>query len=198
MVKPMLPPYDVKKFPSYLKGLVNDLARLRGDEVRLQALQAQLDAERARVRVDTEACERLIERYDSRLCTAAVVPVRAWRQRYGQLGALQNALVEELRAAYPSELPTSLLAMSMMARFGLDFATTAQRNQWAHNTLTRGLKRLTAAGRIERLHFDGSVTNLEGRWRWMDPDAPTGSLAGMAEAAAAAGVEVDDEPEAGK
>lgn len=189
----MLPPYDVKKYPAYLKGLVNDLGRLRGDIARLKAMRDEVDKRLAQCITEAEACERLIVRYDARLDPAGVTAVRAWRGKYGERGALKAAILEELKAAFPADLSTDLLSRVIQLRFELDFASTTARATWLHNSLGKALKKMVTEGLVERLHPADDRSGDFGRWVWIDPNRAAGSAAGMATLAAAAGVEVDDE-----
>lgn len=97
MVTPVLPKYVDKKYPSYLKGLVETHARAKGDVGRLSRLAEEVQAALSRTRADVESSARLIERFDRELSAAPIVPIHAWRLRYGKRGALREYILEVLR-----------------------------------------------------------------------------------------------------
>jgi hypothetical protein len=199
MVASVFPKYEDKKVPSYLKGLVETHARALGDVERLARLAGEIQAALDRARLEAEASARLIERFDSELASSVpgIQPKHAWRQRYGERGAMREFILELLRRAHPLDVPTGEIAVAVMARFRMDFPLSSARHAWVKNSLCRALKAMAADGRIGRTHDPNENVGLAGRWFWVDPAGAAGGTAEMAAQAAAAGVEVDDEPEAG-
>lgn len=193
MVNPVLPFYAEKKYPSYLKGLVNTHARALGDVGRLTELLTAVQAELVRVEAEAQSTALLIRKFDNRLDPTRIAPVRAQRGRFGEHGGLQEALRDELRKAYPQDVSTTQLAWTLVLKFKVDFPTWRERKTWVRNTVAGRLRKLVASGEVERLHDAEMHDGSPGRWRWVDLDGPPGSVEGMAAAAAAAGVEVDDE-----
>lgn len=178
-------PADMRKTPSYLKGLAETRARAAGDLER--ALELLAEAQRAvdAARSDLAACDRLITKFDSSIDPGKIAPIRGYKGRYGWRGDLANAIECYLRENAPSEVGTAEIALAVQTRFNLEFVSTKERRYWVKNSITGRLRKLTVDGVVERLH--DTQTAEEGRWRWKQP---VNSLAELREQALLAEVPV--------
>ena len=174
---------DMRKTPSYLKGLAETRARVAGDlqryekqhpqlEVKLKAAKADLErCQRlytgvcrglAEAKADLESCDRLIHKFDDRLDPEQIVPIQAWKGRYGKRGGLKEMMSQFLKDLAPVATSTPELAQAFVAEFHLEFATVKELKAWTHNSVGRSLKGLVMEGLVERLH---DPKNLLGRCR---------------------------------
>ena len=209
---------DMRKTPSYLKGLAETRARVAGDlqrhekqhsqlEVTLNATKADLERHQRRytgvckglaeAKADLESCDRLIRKFDDRLDPSQIEPIHAWKGRYGKRGGLKEMIDQVLKDFAPVAMTTPELAQAVMAEFQLEFATEKALKMWSHNSLGRSLKILVAAGLVERLH-DPKIYwgGKDGMWRWK-----TGTdrlLAGLMESAESAGLGVQQAKRRGR
>lgn len=183
---------EMRKVPSYLKGLAETRARAHGDVLRLERLRAEIDERLADAQRELAACDTLIKSFDKRLEPSAIEPVNAWKGRYGKRGALREATCRFIKEAGPDGISTTTLAYELQFEFKLDFAHPAERRQWGTNTLGNCLKNLVAEGLIERLHKGGSLTGAAGRWRWKDSDLSLDHLRAQAAAAGVSVLQADD------
>jgi hypothetical protein len=196
---------DMRKTPSYLKGLAETRARADGEVLRLQrllddlapavaearrmlSLQEDILAEHAVATTKRDACDTLIRGFDSRLDPAQIAPIRAFKGKYGKRGALRETLVEILRDASPAEVSTTEVLLRVIAYLKLAFATPAEKQRWSCNSLLSALKGLVEEGLVERLHEPATGQNSVGRWQWKA--APSGTLATLSTAAESAGLGV--------
>lgn len=170
--------YEMKKIPSYLKGLVETRARSVGDVLRLEAVLSGLLADLERVGTEVASCDRLIQRFSSTLDRSGIQPIRPWRNRYGERGALRKELLKLVTEAAPHDITTTELTWVVIAQFGLDFPSRRERRIWIRNSLLGTLKFWVTEGCIERLHNSEFSKGLPGRWRLKGAQA--GSLDGLA------------------
>ena len=180
---------DMRKTPSYLKGLVETRARSAGALLRYQRLASEIAVRLAEAQAEVEACDRLIRRFDARLDPERIEPIRVFRANYGARGAFIVALKAYLREQYPSEVSTSELTLALQTHFGLDFATPYEYRRWVRGSIANRLKELVAKGEVERLHDPARPTGLAGHWRWRM--LPGTALDDVRAAAGAAGLTVE-------
>ncbi|MDE2628819.1 MAG: hypothetical protein KGL99_16875 [Burkholderiales bacterium] len=202
--------FPAHRLPSYLKGLVDSRARADGHlqrlapavaaarealaraAARLRKQEASLD----RARVARDACDVLLRSWSDAIETDEIVPVHAWKGRYGKRGAFKQQIISFLGAAGPSGIGTGPLADQLTAFFGLSFLTLGAHSSWVSASLVVKLKRLAAKGLVERF-----VPNDGGpKWmRWRLPQPATASFDSLLQQAAGAGLAIDsgtDQPEA--
>ncbi|OZA27088.1 MAG: hypothetical protein B7X93_09685 [Hydrogenophilales bacterium 17-61-9] len=204
---------DMRKTPSYLKGLAETRARADGEVLRLKALYDELDEKLAEARriqalLDDvarkmgeavsrrDACDKLIRDFDDRLDPNLIAPIRAWKNRYGKRGELKTAIERILQKIAPSEITTPELCLTLIAEFALDFSTKTERQKWAHNSVGNALKDLVEAGIVERLHEPVARAGKIGRWRLKDHTIA--GTAGLLEAATASGLTVSQAKRRGR
>lgn len=174
----------MRKTPSYLKGLAETRARVSAEVARLERLQADIAAELDKARLELTSCDTLIKRFDERLNPNLIQPVRAWKGRYGQRGALREAIADYLQKAAPNEVSTDELGFYLQAHFHLDFQTAHEVREWQHNSVCRAIKVLMDRGLVERLHstdINGGAGHV-GRWRWVGKAETIAALATRARA----------------
>lgn len=180
---------DMRKTPSYLKGLAETRARVDGDLQRYQKIYDEVGQKLAEARAELAACDRLIRKFDPRLNPERIEPIQAWKGRYGKRGQLKASIKEHLRAQAPLEVSTTELGWVIQLEFGLDFSTWQEKKRWTANSLRNALKDLLEEGLVERLHDVATMPTGEvGRWRWKSDDAL--SLDHLQAQAEAAGVSV--------
>jgi hypothetical protein len=177
---------NMRKTPSYLKGLAETRARAASDVARLERLTVEIAEQLLLARQELAACDTLIRSFDSRLDPTQIEPVAAWKGRYGKRGALKHTILEIVKAASPNAISTFEIALGVRTVLKLDFETNASYVKWLHNSVGKPLQRLVADGKVERLH-EARPTGEVGRWRWKDCDL---SLDHLRAQAATAGVSV--------
>jgi hypothetical protein len=201
---------DMRKTPSYLRGLAETRARAAGslqrlknlrsevqrklkvakaDVERYQKMEAELAPKLEEARTDLKSCDWLIRKFDSRLDPSEIEPIVAWKGRYGKRGALKETISRLLKDHAPMALSIPELSKVIILEFQLTYATDKALKAWAHNSLGGVLKTLLSDGLVERVdaprtEWGGS----DGRWRWkISAEAPLDELRSSAEGA---GVEV--------
>lgn len=117
--------YDIKKVPSYLLGLAETRARADGQVLRIEQAMAELQTELAKARETRASCDALIERYNSTLAAATIAPIKAWKGRYGERGALLDEIKRVVREAYPGSVTSLNIADHLIRHFQLGFDATA-------------------------------------------------------------------------
>jgi hypothetical protein len=175
----------MRKTPSYLKGLAETRARSAGDVARLRKLYEEIGQKLEEAQAEQAACDRLIQKYDSRLEPSRIPNINGWQGRYGKRGALRAAILRFVEEAWPSEITTTELCWQLQMKFQLDFFTAQERAEWLHNSVYTRLRYLVKDGDIESCHNPSKgVTGEVGRWRWRSETAP--SLDHLRELASAA------------
>jgi hypothetical protein len=161
-----------KKITSYLRGLTETRAYAAGEVERYQRILAEVQEYLAAAQMDLAACDRLIKKYDGRLDPTRIEPVHANR-RYGGYGKLRQAIIEILGDASPGELSTTLIAIELQIRFGIEFMNSAARKRWINGSVSPALRALVYDGIVERLHDPRIFTGEAGRWRLRSAISPS-------------------------
>ncbi len=157
---------DMRKVPSYLKGLAETRARAAGDVSRLKALHDEVGGRLAKAQAELESCDVLIRKFDERLNPTLIGAVRPRKTRFGKPGALRDAIIAYLKERAPAEVSTSELSLAIQMQFEFDFLLREERVRWQTNSLTRQVELLMEDGLVERCH-DGVFGAYDvGRWRW--------------------------------
>lgn len=141
----------MRKTPSYLKGLAETRARVSAEVTRLETLHAELTTRLEGARQELSACDTLIKKFDARLEPSRIQPVKAWKGKYGQRGALKLGILEYLSRSAPEAVSTQELCLFLQQRFGLEFGHWRERLAWKTNTVLRQLRRYADEGLVERL-----------------------------------------------
>lgn len=185
---------DMRKTPSYLKGLAETRARVAAEVQYYQNLMAQFGQELATAQAELDACDRLIRKYDERLNPSLIEPIKAWKGRYGPRGKLKEAVIRLIKERYPEAISTRELLIKLQVEFHLDFITPAERMDWKRNTLLSQLRGLVEEGLVLRLQDAFTVTKGKpGHWRWVGEGCE--SLGDLAELAKSSGVATSSEVE---
>lgn len=185
----------MRKTPSYLKGLAETRARVAGDLLRYQEIYEEIGRKMAEAAAELEACDRLIRKFDERLAPERIEPIRAWKGRYGERGALVEAIKRLLQSRAPDAVTTTEIGWELQLQFRLDFSTAQEKTRWQTNSVAPALKKLVAENVVERLH-DVAPTGEVGRWRWKSDDVLLlDHLRAQAEAAGVSTQQCDDVPE---
>lgn len=74
-------PTEMRKTPSYLKGLAETRARVAGDVPRYQKIHDDVWQRLAEAKAELDACDRLIRKFDKRLVREQIEPIQAWQGR---------------------------------------------------------------------------------------------------------------------
>lgn len=151
--------------PPESKWLVNELAATRGELERVEAGLVRLAARRDELIHICAALEHVAEQVGAVELLKEVPLVHA-HGRYGEHGALRGWLRAVLREAYPAALETSVLMEGVEKTFGLTFDSATDRRRFASDNLGSALRRLTAAGQVQRLHEGSKGPPLRSAWRW--------------------------------
>ena len=204
---------DMRKTPSYLKGLAENRARISGEISRLQQLLDEIDPHLAKAQrlqaihaatvarlvaaqAERDACDLLIRKFDGRLNPEEIAPIRAFKGRYGKRGQLRDTVIELLRHAAPAEVSTLDLRVLVIAELQLDFPTAEALAKWSSNSLVNTLKDLVEEGVVERLHDLVARPGTVGRWRLKE--CGPGGLDKLGAAAEASGVGVSQAKRRGR
>lgn len=169
---------DVRKTPSYLKGLAETRARAAGDVAHYELILADVAAKLDEAKASVVACDHLIKKFDPRLDPGKIEAIRGWKGRYKTRGALRAEIIAYLKASAPEAVSTDELSWKLELQFGLDFETPQARTRWRHNSLLPALKKLVTQNSVERLHDAFHGANQAGHWRWI-PEANQ-TLSGLA------------------
>lgn len=178
---------DMRKTPSYLKGLAETRARVSADVRRYQQLYEEIGEALEKAKAELTSCDLLIRKYDERLNPALIEPIKAWKGRYGARGALKAAIVRILKGCYPNAVSTTEITTRLQMEFSLDFLCKAERTHWQHDTVGKQLKMLVSEGLVERLNNLAVKTGRTGSWRWKGEGCKSlGDLAALAESSGVA------------
>jgi hypothetical protein len=157
---------ELKKTPSYLKGLVEARARAGGDVERYAKIAKDVARELKKARSTLAACDLLIRKIDTRLTPEDIEPIRIPKNYGGCRGKLINTVEQILRSVAPNSVTTGEISIEIQVRFQFTFETWQARAEWKNNSIGRLLRKLCEEGLIERLHNPKSLTEEGGRWRW--------------------------------
>jgi len=183
---------DMRKTPSYLKGLAETRARVSADVRRYQQFYDEIGEALEKAKAELTACDLLIRKYDERLNPALIEPIKAWKGRYGTRGQLKEAIVLLLKQSRPHAISTTELAIKLQMEFSLDFLTAVERRHWVHNSVGKQLKRLMAEGLVKRLHDPAKTGGKEsGNWLWIGEGCE--SLGDLADLAKSSGIATSSE-----
>jgi hypothetical protein len=158
---------DMKKTPSYLKGLAETRARVAADVQRYQQLHDEIGQTLDKAKAELAACDMLIRKFDERLNPELIEPIKAWKGRYGKRGARKEAILEVLKARAPGFVTTTEIAWTLQIRFQLDFFSWQEKDSWINNSVAKFLRNLAKEGVVERLHDPAANTGEVGRWCWI-------------------------------
>ena len=177
--------------PSTLKWLLNERAALSGQFLRLEAAGSRLGYRQARLEAELQAClaqadhvrlkrtdvaariaclDHTMQLLESRLEPASAGTVHAWQGRYGARGGKKRFIEDALKSVFPAALPSPVLVTLVIEAFKLTFFDQKERESYRRNMVVR-LRRMAAAGQIERIRRPGNVGS--GHWRWKAPSTRT-------------------------
>jgi hypothetical protein len=159
-------PADMKKTPSYLKGLAETRARAAGEVQRYEKIAADVDDLLRKARDALAACDLLIVRFDARLSPEDIEPIRPPKFYGGKRGQLRNTVIEILKREEPETVTTSQIGLEIQIRFLLTFETPAERTAWQCNSIGRLLRKMFKQGMLDRLHDPEALTQDGARWCW--------------------------------
>jgi hypothetical protein len=157
---------EMKKTPSYLKGLAEDRARAAGDVERYVKIAKDVSDALEAARATLAACDLLIRRIDARLNPEDIPLIRVNRCYGGARGKLRATVADILKTAAPRPVTTIEIGVEIQVRFGLVFETSEARSDWQNNSIGRLLRDLLDNGLVERLHDPKCNAQAGGRWRW--------------------------------
>jgi hypothetical protein len=185
---------NVKKVPSYLKGLAETRARAAGEFERLQSIAADVATRLAEAQANVASCDRLIRLFDERLDPTKIESIHAHRRIPG--GKLKGVIVEVLEGRSPHEMTTNEVCWELQLRYSLDFVTPKERLDWKHGSIGRALKHLVKDGVVERLHDPMAPIAEDGRWRLKSGDGLSSDHSMALAAATGTSVHLcDDDPD---
>lgn len=152
--------------PPELKWVLNERAAVAGEIQSLEAELSRLATRRGQLTVLLNQLDSVYSQLAPQVPAVPVLVVNA-RQRYGGHGNCIAWVRETLKVAFPQAVATTALVDAAMATFGLEFADSAQRERFRHNSLRTALRRLLTLGEAERLHHFSGVRCRSGVWRWV-------------------------------
>lgn len=151
--------------PPEIKWLANELAATKGELQRIDEELARLRARRKRLKAVQASLSAVAAVAGAQGLAESLPALRAHLARGGR-GALVGFFRETIRAAYPRAVDTRQMTALTIEHFGLEFATSEQRNRFRKATVSHTLQRLVNAGQVERLHDVKTMPNSPGLWRW--------------------------------
>lgn len=186
----------MRKTPSYLKGLAETRARAAGDVERFSEIRDDVMKRLAAAQSVLASCDRLIEKYDTRLDPNLIKPIHAWQGRYGKRGALRTYIHRVIQEAWPEEITTAEVAWSVQIEFQIHFDTWQQKKHWKDKSVLNTIHSLLKEGVVERLHdAERPPTGEVGRWRWKKDSYPSlDHLRALAEESGVVVQQCDDGP----
>jgi hypothetical protein len=185
--------YDIRKVPSYLLGLAETRARADGQVLRIEQAMAELQTELAKARTTRASCDALIERYDSILDAAAIAPVKAWKGRYGERGALLGEIKRVVREAYPGSVTALDIADHLIRKFKLEFPSPKDERDWRREAVNNKLRILRSRDVVVRVDEPDPARRRPAQWQWVVREALP--LSSLAEQARALGLQVEEASE---
>ena len=148
---------------------INHLNRItlayQREQARIQQYISQAQEKAEAALAARLACDQLILKLQQGIDLSRIEPINAWQGRYGQRGALGQAVQAVVEAAYPLEVTTTQIAASIQHQFKLSFPTPKERKSWVRTSIAGRLKYLRRLGHIERLHDPAVTDGKSGRWR---------------------------------
>ena len=181
----------MKKTPSALKWLAEKRGRVAHQvqsnastgallQEHIESLVMELEAARLQLAciqkrgvqfvAELSALDQTVKIYDETLDPTCIEPIKAWKGRYGERGALRRYLRNALQEASPADLSTAELAFRAMEEFSLEFVNKSERQQWWDNSLRRALGCMHQQGLVEKAE---SGLNTFQRWRWKQEQPKT-------------------------
>jgi hypothetical protein len=140
---------EMLKTPPALKWLAEKRARVAADLAQTERLVSEGAQRLASLRLDLESLDRSIQVFDVSLAPADIEPIQG-RTTYRRRGALRKFVGEQLARHAPDWVPTDTLETLVIAEFGLEFSSPAERKRWYDNSLRSALKDLVRQGKTER------------------------------------------------
>lgn len=187
----------MQRTPSYLKGLAETRARAAGDVERLTQLHSEITRLLENAKAEVASCDLLIRKFDGKLDPTKIPAIRAWKGRYGKRGALREAVLRVVEAAWPESVATTELVAKMQAEFKLDFATAWERERWCNYSFRNLLRRCVEDGVLEKHEPIRSPSGRTvNRWRWVSQTVT--ELGALREVAQATGVGVQQAKRRGR
>jgi hypothetical protein len=180
------------KVPSYLKGLAETRARAAGDLQRINRLAERLDfrceemqdemkrldleleqsilvrasltSRREKAIADLGACDLLIKKFDARLKPEDILPIEAWKGRYGKRGSLTKIVLGYLKALHPKSVSSFELALAIPPELSMPPMTRIELEEWVSNSLRPCLRDLVKTGRVTRERVGGQGPGNHTYW----------------------------------
>jgi hypothetical protein len=159
-------PANMKKTPSYLKGLAETRARAAGEVKRYEKIASDVSDLLRKAQDALAACDLLIVRFDARLSPEDIEPIRPPKFYGSKRGQLRNTVTGILKRETPGTVTTSQIGIEIQIRFLLTFETAAARTAWQCNSIGRLLRKMFKQGLIDRLHDPETLTEVGALWRW--------------------------------
>lgn len=153
------------KTPSEIKWLLVERATVAGDIAQREKSLQLITQELAALRSKLHALDSTIEFVNRKLDAKAAGIVLRHTAEYQERGALKNAIIEAIKRAAPGTIKTRTVVDQVIAKFGLNLASKAERQEFTRNAVGRQIRLLTQQGLVEALHPPGS---RRGVWRWKD------------------------------
>lgn len=168
----------MQKTPSALKWLVEKRGRLANDAAQTGLMAQELQQRHDKLVSKLAALDSTIQLYNEAIDPSAIAPINGWQGRYGARGALRDALLEILEKHSPAWVSSINLECLLVARFGFDFSSEADRERWRKNCLSSALHRLQTAKLVERERGPHVKAGKSCGWRLVQA-APPQSLADL-------------------
>lgn len=173
--------FEMPRTHPYLRGLAETRARADSQCSTLANQLATLSSRLEIARIERDACDSLIRKFNPTLLPEAIQPItEGQRTQYGQRGALTKAILAALQQAYPESISTSAIALHVEAAFRLTFSTRTERRNWVCKSLSNRLSSFARDSIIERLHDPDAKDGKVGHWRWIPKGMPSADLRTLA------------------
>ena len=160
----------LEKRASHVAARVLNLERaLHEERLRHQLTSSRIEE----LRANLAAMDSSIVLFDATQDPGAIADIKAWAGKYGKRGAFNAEIQALLRAAAPAYISTTNLYELLAVRFGIVHVSSHERMLWIRHHLRNRLRKLQAAGRIERELQRNANNQNEAAWRWKAEKLPS-------------------------
>lgn len=176
------------KTPATEKWLLNEIARIKGDQAKLDAQRDVLREQLAHIEALRKEKTRMLQALKATLnvvSKGATVELDRVVRAHRDIGG-RGVLADWLKAHLQEVSPDSLDAAALMDRFctsaRMRFWTDAEREEYFNNTFRSQLRRLKRQGYLEQIEVY-MTGRYRSQWRWRSATSSLAELREQAESA---------------
>lgn len=169
------------KTPATEKWLLNEIARIKGEQAKLDAQRAVLKEQLAHIEALCKEHTRMLQALKATLtvvskgATVELARVVRAHREIGGRGALVGWLKAHLEGVSPASVSEQVLMDRFCASARMRFWTDAEREEYFNNTFPSQLRRLKRQGVLEQVEvYVGG--RYRSQWRWRSATATLAQL----------------------